>query len=637
MKRANKYGFSLVELLVAVAIFTLMAGSITFAAIDSVRNVRTLEDRTRAVGLINETANLLILIKDSSWRAIMDNSDGTPKGIVEADGSFEIVDGPVSRGEYSVYFIGGPVFRDDDGNIVQTGGHEDYHTREVTITVAWKDILGVERERSTVVFVNDWNAKRWRQTTEEDFLAGTTEFTRVVNKDDGEVELQQVVYADWCKPSLSMSAYDLPGQGITRTIVAGEGEVYLGTGQNASGVSYIGISVDEADPPNVDVVGQFDGHKTNDIFGEDDYSYIATDTNAKEVVIIRTSSLPYVEVGYFDAPGPTDADSVVVDGNMGYVTTESTLYSFDLSSKNGSRPQMGTLSIAGVASSMKIRSNYLFITSNSTTEQVQIIDISDPANMAKVGWISLDAGGGVDVAVSEDFTRAYVATVAHSSKPELFVVDLTEKTGARPVIGSFDTSGMDPKGVATTPVDRLIIVGSGGQQYQVISIENELSPTKCGGMNIASGIYDVATYVNSVGTAYSYIATGDSNSEFKIIKGGLGGGGDDGQGYAEEGTFESEVFDSGSSQTEFYYVGISGEEPSGAGIRVQIRSGDQADLTGVGWVGPDGTAGSFFVVGGTQAIPSPASRNRYIQYKLTLNSNTVQTPIFEDITITYQN
>lgn len=638
VKPNKRYGFSLVEILVAVAIFALLAGGVTFSAIDSVRTVRTLEERAQAVGYINEVTEVLLLLKNQSWGTIIEHADGTEKGLVFSEGGYQIVDGAQDFGDYLVSFVGVPVFRDENNVIVPSGGTEDLHTRVITVTVTWNDILGVTRTQSSVLIVNDWNTERWRQTTEADFQAGTHDLTRVENNFGGEVELEQIVFADWCKPSLSMTAYDLPGQGITQSIVAGVGEVYLGTGANASGISYIGIGVDEADPPNVVVDGQFDGYKTNDIFGEPGYAYIATDANAKEVVIIDTSTGSYHEEGYFDAPGPADASAVVVSGTVGYVVTGSSLYSFDLTAKSGNRPMIGpALSLSGTARGMKIQGGYLFVTTSNTTRQMEIVDIADPAAKTKVGWASLNAAGGVEVSLNEDGTRAYVATAADLSKAELFIVDLTAKTGERPVIASYDTSGMSPKGVAVVSAPRVIIVGSGGEEYQVVNIENEALPTRCGGMEIASGVNDVSTYVNSLGTAYSYIATGDTASEFKIIKGGPGGGGDDGQGYAVLGTFVSQVFDSGGSSAVYFSIDVVGTVPASGDIRVQARAFDTPEPgPEVQWFGPDGTAATYFVVDGSQSIPSIANHQRYIQFKVELLSDTESTPVLEEVVISYQ-
>lgn len=630
-------GFSLVELLIAVALFTLLAGGVTFAAIDSVRNVRTLESRIMAEGHLNEVLDALLSIKNESWSSIYSNADGSIKGIIFEANQFLIVDGEQDIDGYTVYFVINPVQRDSEGHIVEAGGVADFHTMRITANVGWSDVLGVTREVSKNLFVNDWNAKRWKQTTVEDFTAGTHNLTQVTNNEGGEVVLENVVYADWCKPSLSMSSYDLPGQGVVQTIVAGEGAVHMGAGLNASGITYVKTLIDEEDPPNVVVQGQYVGGKTNDIFGESGYAYIATDTNAEEVIILDVSTVPYRKVGYVDTPGPTDAVSVIVDNKIGYVATNNLIYAFDLAEKTGSRPLIGSgLAMDGAVRNMKIRENYLFAAVSSVRTQVQIVDISIPDRKSIVGGISVDGAGGVDVAFNQEFDRAYVATETSSTKAEVFVVDISSKSGTLTALSSYDTNGMSPKSITRVSAPRVIVVGTGGEEYQVINIEDESGILRCGGMEIAAGINDVATYVNGLGTAYSYIVTRDSSDEFKIIKGGLGGGGDDGQGYAMLGEFRSQSFDSGSTNTQYYSIDVFGVETENTEIRIQVRATETVEAGDEPFIGPDGTSNTYFVLGGIQQMPSIVSNNRYLQFKVYMHSDTEHTPILEEVIVVYE-
>lgn len=80
------------------------------------------------------------------------------------------------------------------------------------------------------------------------------------------------------------------------------------------------VSVTSADTPVVTLIGSYDNGKTNDVFGEGNYAYLATDTNAEEVAILDITGTPFTKVGYFDASGNTDANIVITtSGNVGYV------------------------------------------------------------------------------------------------------------------------------------------------------------------------------------------------------------------------------------------------------------------------------------------------------------------------------
>jgi hypothetical protein len=70
-----------------------------------------------------------------------------------------------------------------------------------------------------------------------------------------------------------------------------------------------------------------------------------------------------------------------------------------------------------------------------------------------------------------------------------------------------------------------VIVGTGGEEYQVVNTVPETHPERCGGLQIDTGIYDVDTVLEHDGDAFAYITTGDASSELKILPGGPGGSG----------------------------------------------------------------------------------------------------------------
>lgn len=152
------------------------------------------------------------------------------------------------------------------------------------------------------------------------------------------------------------------------------------------------MSVTSGDPPTAAIIDSYDGAKTNDIFAEADYAYLAVDTNGQEIIILDISQSPFSEIGYFNAPGNGDGSSVFVHSNRGYMTDGNTLRIFDLSSRMGSRPEIGNgITLAGNAKSISIVGDYAYVATDSTATQMQIIDVSNPAAMAIVGQVTLSA------------------------------------------------------------------------------------------------------------------------------------------------------------------------------------------------------------------------------------------------------
>lgn len=625
-------GQSLVELLVAIGVASVMLPAIITGFVASREGRVQQVERLTAVGLLREAEEAGRVVREAGWSGIATSGtyhpavSGATWILVSGE---EVVDGFTRR------IVIADVFRDITGAIVEVGGIPDPSTKKVTTTVSW-NALFPSQVTSTGYYTRYVNSRRI-ETTEADFSVGTLTNTIVTNTAGGEITLGAGGKADWCKPSLSIAAVDLPKQGVANAISAVPGHVSAGTGENASGVSYAHVTISDADPPVGSVVGTFDGYKTNDIWTSATVTTIATDNNFKEAVFLDISGSP-IETGYFNAPGNGDGNSVFIAGSVGYLTTGNTLYSFDTSSFSGSRPAQDAdgVSLAGNGRKVVVVGSFAFVAVDAST-QLQIIDVSNPANLAVVGQAQLPAGDGVSLFVNETGTRAYVVTEPQLGSANVFIIDTSTKTGNQSILGSYDTSGMSPKGIVVVPGNRAIVVGTGGEEYQVLNISSETAPTKCGGLSVDTGINAVASVVEADGDAYSYSITGDAASELKIIEGGPGGAA------GREGTFESSTFDAGTSVA-MNRVSFIATVPSQTEVKLRVAGSDvvggSCDGAAFSYVGPDGTSGSFFTT--AAAVPFSddgagyENPSRCWRYKMFLTSNDVtQSPVVSDVTLNY--
>ena len=570
------------------------------------------QQRTEALALSREVIEAVRQVRNTGWSGL---SNGTFHPIVET-GNWKLEIGSETIGDFTRSIVIEDYVR---------SGSVDLSMKKITTTVSWTTPLPnqITAEFYLSRYQNNLN---YIQTTEAEFNTGTKTGTIVTNTAGGEVTLAGGGSGNWCAPDLSISALDLPKSGVANALTAIEGKAFAGTGDNASGVSFANIAISNATPPVASVVGTFDGFKTNGVFGETGYAYLATDSNFKEIEIINLSTNPYSEAGYFNAPGNDRGDSVFVVGNVGYMTDEDKLYTFNLSSKSGSRPQLGVVNLAGTGNRVVVVGTYAYVATSSTTNQLQIIDVSNAASPVVVGQAVLTAGAGRDVFVNATGTRGYVATAKSDSQKELFVIDTSTKTGNRTVLGSYEANGMDPKGVVAVSGNKVIIVGTGGEEYQVVNVVAEDTPVRCGGLQVDTGINGVAAVSEADGDAYAYIITGDSGSEFKMIAGGPGGQ------YSVSGTFESATFDAGYTSA-FNRLTFAESKPANTNLSAQIAV--SADCNSFVFVGPDGTSGTFFD-GSGQAINVTLSSGRCMRYKAFLESTDPgAAPSLNDITINY--
>jgi type II secretory pathway pseudopilin PulG len=654
--KLNNRGQSLVELLIAIGLAAILLPAI-LAGISASREGRAQHDqRVEAISMVKNAQEAVRSIIQRDWNLANTNGTYHPEILGNV---WVLTAGTQSVNGFTSSVVISDVYRDTNGVIVTSGGALDPSTKKFVTTVSWTTPLA-EEVSSLSYFTRHKNAVNI-DTTQAEFNQGTTNPVTtgiaVTNTSGGEVTLGAGGGGgDWCQPSLSMREVNLPKNGVANAISAIEGKVFAGTGENASGVSFAKVGLDMNHPPNATISATFDGFKTNGVFGESNYAYLATDTNSKEIVIINLTSFSdpptnskYSEAGYFNAPGNGSGNSIFVSGNYGYMTSGNKFYIFDLSSKSGSRTQVNSSvpTLAGTGVKISVVGNYAYVATTSTSNQLQIIDISNKTNPSIVSSpLSINAQAGKDLFVNDSGTRAYLATGASASKSEFFIINTSNKTNPTLVTGgTFDTNGMDPKGVTVVTGNRAIIVGTGGTtQYQVININNENSPTVCGnGLAIATGVNGVSSVLQSDGYAYSYIITGDSASELKIILGGAGAGSN----YNSAGVFESRTFDGGSEVT-WNRLSVNSSIPQHTTLqfRVGIKPGISNNCSAVtfansDFVGMDGQSTGYFPgTGGVipfqlsgSGFRNPGRCARYRAYFS--SSDSTQTPVINDVNLNY--
>lgn len=621
-------GQLLVELLIAIGLSSIILPALLTAFVTSREGKVQEAKRVGAVAILREATDATRSVKNKADNWVNFAVNGTYHHALSGS-AWSLVVGSETVGDFTRQIVISDVYRDSSGNIVSSGT-VDPSTKKVIITISWSQPHA--SSISSTLYLSRYSTEVFIDTTVADFDAGVHTGTTVTNNSGGEVTLGGGGTGSWCAPDLTITALDLPKSGVANAITAIEGQAFAGTGENSSGVSFANVTIANSTPPTASVVGTFDGYKTNGIFGESGYAYLATDNNSKEIVIIDLNQVvngKYVEAGYLNAPGNGNGNSIWVSGNTGYMTTGSKLYNFDLTSKSGSRPVIDAdgVTLAGTGNKIYVVGSYVYVATSSSSSPFQIISAANPNNLAVVGNLAsgLNDQGARDVFVNDQGTRAYVATSVSSSGREFFIINTSTKTAPVAISGgSYEANGMDPKGVKVVTDNKAILVGGGAEEYQVIDIATESSLSRCGGLNIDSGVNGVSSVIEQDGEAYSYIITGDATSEFKIIKGGPGGQ------FSTTGDFESQTFNAG-IQVGFNYFSFTINEPSGSDLKFQVAiNNDNATWN---YIGPDGTSNTFFEAAGT--IPLNQISGTYIRYKAFFSGNATSAPVLSDATINY--
>ena len=656
-KKRKQGGFSLVEILVSIGVFAAIVFAAVGVFIVSQESVQIARTKTHGIFHLKDYIEKVKNIKRYDWLGLVNGRyifvDTMGNWVLQTTTTGETI------GTFTRYVDIADGRRDIDGDLLLTGGSVDPSTKLVTVTVSWTGIKAGSVSES-VYITRYLDNLPWTVTTETEFEAGTHSGTNTQltgsSATDAEVVLGAGGGASWCAPELVIAGVNLDGSGVAKAVTAIEGKAFVGTGDNASGWTFSNVNISNVKPPVGTVNGYYNdgGVKGNDVFGETNYGYVATDTNGEEVIILNTASLPFTKVGYFDIPGNTDANSIFVYGNTGYTTAANNrLYNFNLTSKSvpPSRPAVDPdgVALSGIGTAVVVSGDYAYVTTNNADSQLQIVDLTTPTNMTVISSVNLDAAGATDVYINSSVTRAYVVTSASATQKEFFVINIETKSTpfliTNPVEMSYDTNGMSPRGVEIVPGGRAIVVGTGGLEYQVLNISNEtVSPSSCvtgGGLNVDSGIYDSASILEADNDAYTYIVTGDASAELRIIEGGPGGQ------FSTSGRWESATFDADNSAS-FNRFYATFDKPILATMRFQVSvvdpgvSGNCTDavFNDFTFVGPDGTAATYFTEDGAVPIDdtginfeNPGRCARIRAYLETTDFS--QSPTLFDVSVNY--
>lgn len=645
-------GQSLVELLVTIGISAILIPAL-FSGVLTSRAGRAQQDqRLQATALAREAQEAVRVIRDESWENFATNGVYHPTVFGT---TWKLASGSAVVNGFTRKIVISDAYRDSFGNLAPSGTI-DPSIKLVTTIVSWNTPIP-----SSVVLSSYFarlKAVTYTQTTYADFIAGTESGVTVAytnnSPTDGEIRLGAGGLGNWCNPNQTpIVTYDLTRQGvptsISATYSASMVHTYTTSGFNASGYSLDSqLITDNPAPalPGVSSGSFYDQWKTYGIYATQNYVFTTTNHPGISVDVENITTNPFTQAATYDGGGI--GISVAVPGTTGFVTIGNTLKAFDASNLSGVLTTKGSKALAGVGNKVVVVGNYAYVATsyigtNSPKGQLQIINIADVDSMTIAATVNVGNNlDGVDVFVNQSGTYAYLVTKYATGKSDFFIIDVTNKSS--PVIhGSYSTNGMTPTGVLAVSGNHAIIVGTGGQPYQVLSVSNIDNPIFCMPQGFAlsgvSNINAIGSITEPDGEAYSYILTDNASAEFQVIEGGPGGQ------FSTAGTFTSSIFATNSAA--FNRFDVTAVVPGSTSITYQVGIANKVNNSCANasfvYIGPNGTSSptDVFTTGGALPLvnnsgPGYANPGSCLQYKAYLSSSdTTLTPILNDITFSY--
>lgn len=609
LKKKEK-AFSLIEIMLAVFIFTLFSTGVLYLSLDVLQRDAKLPVYNEALLYAQEGLEATRNIRDQNYLDLTTGNHGLLKESTgwTFDGTTESIDSYYYR-TISVE----DVYRDVDGEIADSGVLDPEMKKATsTVTWMWKGVFPKTVALST--YLSGWVGDEWMVTTCTEFSAGA--FTDISSlgttappEDNCALQLQVIE-----GPGDFYQSVDIGEHG--NDVEVENGYAYVASNKNNEGL----VVADVSDPlnPTVLVKENVKG-KGRYITKDGDYLYVGVQDNHESIVVLDVSSpeTPSVE-DYVDlgAYGNNSAAS----GNYLFTGIDHGLDAFNI--LNISTPTAVTfvdsLSFGSSVNSVEIDGNYAYVGTGNTGAGFQVVDISTPN--APIPGPSINVGGAVN---SIDVYGSFAFVGVDSYTDSLKIVDISTPT-APSILNSVNTGDR----IEDLEYYDGYIYAAQDDVSAGLAIFNAGSPIS----PYVAAIVDIvgkATGVD-VDNDMVYMSVDVNNRGLVILEAVEGG-------YAPVGDYTSEVLDTGSTDTRYNYLEWEASVPTGSSLEFQIRTASTSGgISSATWVGPDGTNSTYFDASRTAITIDPsASGVQYFQFKAYLTSDQESTPNIESVIVNY--
>jgi len=185
----NHKGQSLLEVVVAMAVFALFAASLVTLSTGGFAGLEQGGEYTQAAALADEGIEAVRSVRDHAYNELVfvTSSVGVSGGrwVFSGEGTTEVV------GQFTRTISFEDVCRDGAGEVAACpASYADVHTKQVAVAVSWDTGIGVENVVERFAYVTNWDSADWVQT---DWSGGDGQGewsnTTQYDSDDGNTEV----------------------------------------------------------------------------------------------------------------------------------------------------------------------------------------------------------------------------------------------------------------------------------------------------------------------------------------------------------------------------------------------------------------------------------------------------------------
>lgn len=630
-------GFSIIEILIAITfIAVIITGIFNISRFNS--HIRKINDeRTQSLYYAVEGIEVAKLM---TWDQLaIGNYHFVKNGAVwEISAGSELLDNKYTRtvtvsavNRQSAYQ--GNVYGD-----INIGSNIDPDSKKVVVTIDWLSKTGTNKQEKLETYIYRFRASRWKQ---QDWVGGDgqsswSDDSKFYAKNSGtDVTIPGVATLisgalNW-NIATTTAVYDAPGSSDNNDVFEINNVAYLVTENNTTSPGSEFYILDVADinfPPidNPPVIGQYNvGTGVTSVVVQGNYAYLTTRDNNYEFQVFNISNPSSPQrVARVGLDTDSDALDVVVNQNQAYIVQGSTVYSYNITNPN-SPQRLDTFALGAVGNELFLNENYLYVATNNSTKEIQVINVTDPNNI----YVPLNEPGfnltgslqATDIKVRGD--RAYVSTISNGGA-EFYIINFEDKVN--PVLMGYYEAGANIYSFGLVGPYALLGTALSTEELRVVDISYPATVKPISSFDLTGYIYGMTANCSNI-----YAGTTGNNQEFFIVS-TLVTNCD----YASSGYIESSTFDTGSDQVAYNWIKWTGVAPVNTAIKFQLASSNQESGPWA-YVGPDGTNSTYYTNGAGELINYNYHLNqRYIRYKLFLeNNNSLQPPTLEEVITSY--
>jgi type II secretory pathway pseudopilin PulG len=620
-KLRHQAGATIVEVLVAIALTGIMLPALATALVAAHAGKATSGQQLQAESLMREGTEAVRSVREKGWSNIA--TDGTYHPVISGS-AWALSAGSETIGSFTRSIVISTPQRNSSGVIVTSGGTNDPSTKHVVVTVSWT--TPTNSSIASDAYLTRWqNNTVWTQTTQADFTGGTLTNTcaiatcDVLSAPSNAVQLTDSP-ATWQLPSVYGSRSIGSGVAANCVFYASISSVPYAFVGYATGMAIVNLS----NPAAPTLTGTFaTSAAVNDIYVSGTTAYLATSiTNAQfKIVNVATPATP-TQTGTLQVGDTTAALGLAVSGTNAYVVKQAAAAGangeFNVVNITNPAAPTNTAHLARIRADMNsivISGNFAYVATAATSDQLQVVNITTPATPTSAATVNLGVTAN-DVAING--STVYLATVNNTTSGELRIYNVTTPT-APVALGSYEI-GAAVNGVSIDSSNANYVglaTGVAAKQAIFVNVSTPATPTLVTNLTLSNTASDIM-----LSGSYAYVADADTTKGLQVIY----------TGYRPNGTFESSSFDPGAN-VGYNYITFGATIPGGSTLQLQVA----ANNTNSGWsyVGPDGTASTFYTTG--DSIPLGIVSNRYFRYKVffTPTANGQQTPALNDVEVNY--